>query len=503
MSTGSWIRIEAAQARQFAEETLLARERILPVVGLSTLPGEQYPWIDADRLAFELAGRALVVVLETGHATWALSAALPRRLDVFGGAVRIWWPGLERDSDPLEHVLFLIRDERAAEHARARILTAILSSTHAGSLEAGAAPGAASAVAHAAALVANAPAPASVATPVRLERTAAWTGTPPAPSALPDAWARIAEEYHIGDIVPGRVFRLDARYALVELLPGAGVIVPLAEIDYTWVRDPAEVLNAGERVNVQLLELDPHARRGLASIKRALGAKPRGGIALRRGDPPYCGAESAEESDAQVRRALTREREIQHKQGEELEGALDDRRRLAQLCEELKAQAVSLRKDLKRAEDRARVLEAQFAAQLDPLASESSFLAAVRVEYARRFDESDRQRYTLLKLRVGRAFLDSVRKLQGIDLDKVVEVCAQVACERAHEISGRSVHELTAGVAGKSITRAADNAQAWRCALQVGTPSARRLHWWRIPHKEGATIEFASVAVHDEYSIPG
>jgi hypothetical protein len=50
--------------------------------------------------------------------------------------------------------------------------------------------------------------------------------------------------------------------------------------------------------------------------------------------------------------------------------------------------------------------------------------------------------------------------------------------------------------------RSADGARAWRCALQVNTPSARRLHWWSVPGSEGATIEFASVAVHDDFSIP-
>lgn len=40
------------------------------------------------------------------------------------------------------------------------------------------------------------------------------------------------------------------------------------------------------------------------------------------------------------------------------------------------------------------------------------------------------------------------------------------------------------------------------CALQVNTPSARRLHWWAIPGKAGQTIEFASVGLHDDFSIP-
>lgn len=479
MNDGTWTRLGADEAKQFASETLLSSSRTLPVVAITTSSGVLHPLIDPDRLAQELAGKATVVLLETGEATWALSAALPRRLDVYGGAARIWWPGLTRESDPFDHVLLLIRDEHSAASVHSRILSAILDGdTEAGKWNQGRPP--------------RPVAPREAPDPQRDRAVKV---------AAPDPWRRIAEVYQPGDVVPARVFRLDPRFALVELLPGAGVMVPLAEIDYTWVRDPAEVLTVGERVNVQLLELDPAGRRGLASIKRALLATPREGIALRPGDLPYVAAESVEETDAHLRRAVQREREVNARQAEELEAALDDRRRLAQQCEELKGQASAARKDLKGAEDRIRILEAQ-AAELDPLASETSFLAAVRVEYARRFDEADRQLYPLQKMRVGRSFLERARNLHGIDIDKVIEVCAQVACNRAHEIQGRFVHELTEGVAGRSTVRQSDGAKAWRCALQVGSPSARRLHWWSVSQKDGATIEFASVAVHDDYSIP-
>lgn len=479
MTYDSWTRVSADEAKQFASESLLSSSRTFPVVAITTPPGEQHPLIDPDRLAKELAGKATVVLLETGEATWALSAALPKRLDVYGGAARIWWPGLTRESDPFDHVLLLIHDESSAAKMHERILSAILG----GDAEAG-----------------------------RWSQSRAPRSMAPRPAPGPrrdragkvvasDPWRRIVEEYKPGDVVPARVFRLDPRYALVELLPEAGVMVPLAEIDYTWVRDPSEVLTVGERVKVQLLELDATNRRGLASIKKALHKTPRAGIALRRGDPPYLGAESVEETDAQLRRAVQREREVNAKQAEELEAALDDRRRLVQQCEELKVQASTARKHLKGAEERIRVLEAQ-AAELDPLASEISFLVAVRVEYARRFNEADRQRYPLQKMRVGQSFLESARNLHGIDITKVVEVCAQVACNRAHEIQGRYVHELTESVAGRSTVRPSDGAKAWRCALQVGSPSARRLHWWSIPQKDGETTEFASVVVHDEFSIP-
>jgi predicted RNA-binding protein with RPS1 domain len=483
MTRGSWRRIAAAEARKFAEETLLSPSRELPVVAVTTLAKEGHPWIDPDDLAAELGRQATVVLLETGEATWALSAALPKRLDVYGGAARIWWPGLTRESDPFDHVLLLIRDEQEAVKARKRILSAILR----GDAAAGrwrSSPG----------------------SPRRRDSPRAGRpggARPGAAVAAPDPWARIGEEYRVGDVVPARVYRLDARRALVELLPGAGVVVPLREIDYTWVRDPAEFLSVGERVNVLLLELDPSERRGIASIKRALHATPREGISLRPGEPPYLGPESVQDTDAHVRRELLHQREVARRQAEELEAVLDDRQRLAQLCEELKQQAAAERRERRSAEDRIRAFEARIASELDPLASESSFLAAVRVEYARSFDEADRGRYPLLGMRVGRSFLATLRDLEGVSLEKVVEVCAQVACGRAHQIPGRAVHELTEGVAGRAIFRPSDGAKAWRCALQIGSPSARRLHWWNIPHPDGATIEFASVAVHDEFSIPG
>jgi predicted RNA-binding protein with RPS1 domain len=470
--------IEAHEAEQFARETLLSSSRTRPVVALTTSTASQQPWIDPLALAEQLGDLAEVVVIPTGDPTWALSAALPRRLDVFGGAARIWWTGLNEESNPFDHPLILIHDALEGERARRRILAAIVDRDESAGRW-------------------GAWTPRSERSPIRT--------TPSAnaqPSERAEAWRRISEEYRVGDVVPGRVFRVDRGFVLVELLPGAGVIVPLAEIDYTWVRDPAEILKVGERVNVELLELDPPAGRGVASIKRALLASPREGISLRPGEPPYLGTEDATESEAHLRRALQRDRETLRQQGEELEAALEDRQRLAQHNEELKVQCASLRKELRSAEDRHQAFEARIGSDVDPLASENAFLAAVRVEHARRCDEADRIQYALARMRVGRAFLRSVRVLEGLDLGKVIEVCAQVASGRAHEIHGRALHELFDGASGRPIVRAADDAKAWRCALQVGSPSARRLHWWAIPGAEGITIEFASVAVHDEFSIP-
>jgi predicted RNA-binding protein with RPS1 domain len=466
----AWTRLEAQEVTDFVRETLFAPSRTIPVIAVTTSVTDRKPWLDPEELAETLGDRAQVVLLETGDATWALSAHLPPRLDAYGGAVRIWWPGLTRESHPFDHPLLLIRDRQEAEQARNRILSAILGNDAAAGRRGNWRP--------------------------RAERADA---QPRGGDRGSDAWARIAEGYSVGDVVPARVFRLEPRFALVELLPGAGIVVPLAEIDYTWVRDPSEILTVGERVNVKLLELDPPSRRGYASIKQALLATPREGISVRPGGPPYLAAESVEEGDAHLRRALQREREVNAKLGAELEAAITDRERLALHNEALRQQVSEVRKELKSAEGR---LEARTDPEHDPVASDVAFLAAVRVEYGRRYDEADRFRYPLARMRVGRAFLDALRSLEGIDIMKVVEVGAQVASGRAHEIPARLVHELTAGVGGRSIVRPSDGAKAWRCALQVGTPSARRLHWWAIPQPGGVVIEFASVAVHDDYSMP-
>jgi hypothetical protein len=178
-----------------------------------------------------------------------------------------------------------------------------------------------------------------------------------------------------------------------------------------------------------------------------------------------------------------------------------DREDLVRRLREKSDEVATLRKELRSAQDRARAREAE---ALDPVSSETAFLTAVRIEYARAFDEGSRASHPLQRMRVGREFLARLSSLQGVDVEKVIEVCAQVACGRAHEIPGRSVHELHAGERSGSVgrTRASDGAKAWRCSLQDGTPGARRLHWWEIPGPAGRTVEFASVAHHDDMSIP-
>ncbi|WP_217922211.1 hypothetical protein [Miltoncostaea oceani] len=89
----------------FASQLLFARDRRLPVIGISHRPSGE-PFLSAERLARALAGMAHVWLIPP-ETTWALSALLPERLGVYNGAVRIWWPGFRSGDTPRQHALLL------------------------------------------------------------------------------------------------------------------------------------------------------------------------------------------------------------------------------------------------------------------------------------------------------------------------------------------------------------------------------------------------------------
>lgn len=101
---------------------ILDPERRLPVVAVTLPPRREESWMDMPRLARLLVGKAELFLVETGAATWELAAALPSRLDVYGGAARIWWPGVTSSSDPYQHPLVFAWGPDDGESATRRIL---------------------------------------------------------------------------------------------------------------------------------------------------------------------------------------------------------------------------------------------------------------------------------------------------------------------------------------------------------------------------------------------
>lgn len=555
----------------FVHDVLMAETRTLPVVAVTTRGRSSESWVSPEELDRALEGRAQVALIATGEVTWQLTERLPDRLDVFGGALRIWWPGLSASADPYDHPLFLIFGAPGAEVAKQKVFASIAAwersrvAASPGPTEAW--PSVASAQPEAAPAPSK-PTPGSTArgrqivtvrvteisgrkivvddsgtrgviayTDVRLEelalrlrpgqavpafRVAQPTsegparysvqglqvgmevaagarsqakptparrpGRPDVPTPGPDtAWPVIALHYQEGDTVEARVSRVEKRYLLVELLPGAPAIVPAPEVDYQRV-DLQHEYAVGDRVRVQIQTLDPSARRCSASIKRAWGQEVRPGIGLFRDEPRQEPATSAPRDG---------EREQLARQVAQLEARLAQAEAQRKMEKE---QVAQIRREKKALEDRELHLRKRYGFE-NPFATETDFLTAVRVEYALRYNEDERARYPLRRMIVGREFLARARSLAGVDPDKIVEVCTDVASGRSHEIPGRDQHPLHAGDSGPPRFRAVDGARAWRCSLQTNTAGARRLHWWNLGG-EPETIEFASVGVHDDFGIP-
>ncbi|MGO4128789.1 hypothetical protein AB4Z01_30645 [Inquilinus sp. YAF38] len=79
--------------------------------------------IDADQLARNLAGVAVVVRIEDPEVTWDFVDEVGRQLSCFNGGARIYWPGFSKEADPRGHRLFLAsRIEQAGPALASRII---------------------------------------------------------------------------------------------------------------------------------------------------------------------------------------------------------------------------------------------------------------------------------------------------------------------------------------------------------------------------------------------
>jgi hypothetical protein len=124
------------------------------------------------------------------------------------------------------------------------------------------------------------------------------------------------------------------------------------------------------------------------------------------------------------------------------------------------------------------------------------FRHEVRTAWVRGVPAAQKASLPLRDYALGPRFLDSLT-LGGISRRKVVETVVHVVTGRAADINGLQLHRLRTDDGGDSppVTRDADGATCFRVSLQVNTPSARRLHFWRLP--DGG-YELSRVVLHDD-----
>ena len=84
-----------------------------------------------------------------------------------------------------------------------------------------------------------------------------------------DPWDRIPYEYSVGKIVEAKVLKLTEFGAFAELEPGVEGLIHISEMSEDRVDDPAQVLEPGQTVRVEVIQMDATERRIGLSIKSA------------------------------------------------------------------------------------------------------------------------------------------------------------------------------------------------------------------------------------------
>jgi small subunit ribosomal protein S1 len=84
-----------------------------------------------------------------------------------------------------------------------------------------------------------------------------------------DPWRRVLDEYKPGDALEGKVTKVVAFGAFVEIVPGVEGLVHISELAEHHVENPSEVVSPGDQVWVRILEIDQSRRRISLSVKRA------------------------------------------------------------------------------------------------------------------------------------------------------------------------------------------------------------------------------------------
>jgi small subunit ribosomal protein S1 len=86
-----------------------------------------------------------------------------------------------------------------------------------------------------------------------------------------DPWQRVVDSHQPGDVLDGKVTKVVAFGAFVEILPGVEGLVHISELAEHHVENPSEVVEPGTELQVKILEVDEERRRLSLSIKRVEG----------------------------------------------------------------------------------------------------------------------------------------------------------------------------------------------------------------------------------------
>lgn len=84
-------------------KAILDPQRDYPIVCLTARPGERHPALPAAEVRNIIGPDIPIYFVRTRRLTRYLSSLLPTRFDVWDGATRVWWPGVNENSDHMDH----------------------------------------------------------------------------------------------------------------------------------------------------------------------------------------------------------------------------------------------------------------------------------------------------------------------------------------------------------------------------------------------------------------
>lgn len=491
-------------------------DRLDPIVVISTHRGNSRPYINAESLAEELSGMAVVAVLtEQMWLTFGEQVG-GKKKSTFPGGVRIYPAGAKWDQDNPSLNL-----QCHGSFDEARVKSKVIERVQAlNYLSRPVAPSVGATGRECVAIVDNAINETQVLVKIGHRDSAMmlavelWPGVSASrlvrrgqeirgkyetgtilgkfvPDPIPDdVRERAMRELPDGTVSLARVLRSEPEQAILELHPKLAVT-----IDAEMNQDLTLILIEGDIIQVELVwEGD------FCVLAYRDDADPQGtrGLSLLPGGPPWLELQEAEISVGQ------HEEESQTGPPPENESLIstDEAQVIIEL---LKAENSLLRKENsnlseKNAQSRRALRNAQ--KSFCPIVyanAEEQFRFEIMMSHLVRIDEDTRRRKPLPeRFLLGQGFLKSVDTLTGsggIKRDKIVDVCAEVLSGLAEEITSRGVKAWTVGANGTQECRPSDQARAFRVRLQTSTAGARRLKYWK--HLDG-TIEIDSVSLHDE-----
>lgn len=93
---------------------------------------------------------------------------------------------------------------------------------------------------------------------------------------LPDPWNLIKQNYTVNQKLTVVIGRLVQSGAFIKLPEGAEAFLPLSEMSFRRVKRPEEIVQEGQEIEVQIIDLRTDERRMVLSM-RAAGTAPQGG----------------------------------------------------------------------------------------------------------------------------------------------------------------------------------------------------------------------------------